>query len=63
MASGAVDGATLGHIKALLLAARAPVIHAGAGIKWGRGTVNLLKLAEACNCRSRPRPAMVTSHQ
>ena len=38
--------ATLGHIKALLLAARALVIHAGAGIKWGRGTVNLLQLAE-----------------
>jgi acetolactate synthase-1/2/3 large subunit/sulfoacetaldehyde acetyltransferase len=33
VASGAVDGATLEHIKALLLASRAPVIHAGAGIK------------------------------
>ena len=62
MASGAVDGATLGHIKALLLAARAPVIHAGAGIKWGRGTVNLLKLAEALQLPITT-SAMVTSHQ
>jgi acetolactate synthase-1/2/3 large subunit/sulfoacetaldehyde acetyltransferase len=30
----------------MLLAAKAPVIHAGAGIKWGRGTLSLLKLAE-----------------
>ena len=29
-----------------MLAAKAPVIHAGAGIKWGRGTAALLKLAE-----------------
>ncbi len=43
---GAVDRATLERIKAMLLAARSPVIHAGAGIKWGRGTANLLKLAE-----------------
>ena len=47
VASGAVDDATLERIKALLLAARAPVIHAGAGIKWGRGTASLLTLAEA----------------
>jgi thiamine pyrophosphate-dependent acetolactate synthase large subunit-like protein len=46
MAGGAVDRATLEKIKAMLLAAKAPVIHAGAGIKWGRGTANLLKLAE-----------------
>src|SRR5919198_1209596 len=47
VASGAIDGGTLGRIKAMLLASRAPVIHAGAGIKWGRGTANLLTLAEA----------------
>ncbi|MGE3537703.1 MAG: thiamine pyrophosphate-binding protein [Candidatus Tectimicrobiota bacterium] len=47
VASGAVDHATVEQIKAYLLAARAPVIHAGAGIKWGRGTANLLRLAEA----------------
>jgi acetolactate synthase-1/2/3 large subunit/sulfoacetaldehyde acetyltransferase len=46
MAGGAVDRATLERIKAMLLAAKAPVIHAGAGIKWGRGTASLLKLAE-----------------
>ncbi|HET9405151.1 MAG TPA: thiamine pyrophosphate-binding protein [Burkholderiales bacterium] len=46
MAGGAVDRATLERIKAMLLAAKAPVIHAGAGIKWGRGTAGLLKLAE-----------------
>ena len=44
--AGAVDGATLEEVKAMILGARAPVIHAGAGIKWGRGTLSLLKLAE-----------------
>jgi len=43
---GAVDRATLEKIKAMVLAARSPVIHAGAGVKWGRGTANLLRLAE-----------------
>jgi thiamine pyrophosphate-dependent acetolactate synthase large subunit-like protein len=47
MTSGAVDGTTLGHSKALLPASRALVIRAGAGIKWRNGTANLLKLAEA----------------
>jgi acetolactate synthase-1/2/3 large subunit/sulfoacetaldehyde acetyltransferase len=44
--AGAVDRATLGRIRDLVLAARSPVIHAGAGIKWGRGTASLVKLAE-----------------
>jgi len=46
MRGGAVDRETLEEVKAMLLAARTPVIHAGAGIKWGRGTPNLLRLAE-----------------
>jgi thiamine pyrophosphate-dependent acetolactate synthase large subunit-like protein len=46
LAGGAVERATIDRIKAMLLAAKAPVIHAGAGIKWGRGTASLLKLAE-----------------
>jgi acetolactate synthase-1/2/3 large subunit/sulfoacetaldehyde acetyltransferase len=44
---GTIDHRTLEHIRDLLLASHAPVIHAGAGIKWGRGTNSLLKLAEA----------------
>jgi acetolactate synthase-1/2/3 large subunit/sulfoacetaldehyde acetyltransferase len=40
------DRATLERIKQLILAAKAPVIHAGAGIKWGRGSAKLLALAE-----------------
>jgi acetolactate synthase-1/2/3 large subunit/sulfoacetaldehyde acetyltransferase len=44
---GMVDQGTLEQIKAHLLASHAPVLHAGAGIKWGRGTASLLKLAEA----------------
>jgi acetolactate synthase-1/2/3 large subunit/sulfoacetaldehyde acetyltransferase len=43
---GMVDRHTLEQIRDLLLASHAPVIHAGAGIKWGRGTHSLLKLAE-----------------
>ena len=46
MAGGAADRATLESIKAMIRGAKAPVIHAGAGIKWGRGSANLLKLAE-----------------
>jgi acetolactate synthase-1/2/3 large subunit/sulfoacetaldehyde acetyltransferase len=46
MQEGMVDQGTLERIKAYLLASHAPVIHAGAGIKWGRGTASLLKLAE-----------------
>src|SRR5688572_10205190 len=44
--AGAVSRATLERVKALILEAKSPVIHAGAGIKWGRGTTALLKLAE-----------------
>jgi acetolactate synthase-1/2/3 large subunit/sulfoacetaldehyde acetyltransferase len=46
VATGAVSRATLERVKALVLEAKSPVIHAGAGIKWGRGTAALLKLAE-----------------
>ncbi len=46
VAAGSVGGATLERVRELVLAARAPVIHAGAGIKWGRGTASLVKLAE-----------------
>jgi thiamine pyrophosphate-dependent acetolactate synthase large subunit-like protein len=46
VAAGTVDRATLERIRDLVLAAKAPVIHAGAGIKWGRGTAALIKLAE-----------------
>lgn len=46
MAGGAVERATLENIKTMILAAKAPVIHAGAGIKWGRGSASLLRLAE-----------------
>lgn len=41
-----IDRATLERIKAMVLAAKTPVIHAGAGVKWGRGTQALLDLAE-----------------
>jgi acetolactate synthase-1/2/3 large subunit/sulfoacetaldehyde acetyltransferase len=44
--AGTVDRATLDRIRQLVLASKTPVIHAGAGIKWGRGTTALLKLAE-----------------
>jgi len=46
MASPAADRATLERIRQMILASKAPVIHAGAGIKWGRATEKLLKLAE-----------------
>ena len=46
VAGGAVDGATLNRICDMLANAKAPIIHAGAGIKWGRGTASVLKLAE-----------------
>ncbi len=46
VAAGTVDRATLERIRDLVLAAKTPVIHAGAGIKWGRGTAALVKLAE-----------------
>lgn len=44
--AGAIDSATLAEAKRLLAAAKAPVIHAGAGIKWARGTNSLVRLAE-----------------
>ena len=43
---GTVDNADLYHIRQLLLAARRPVILAGAGIKWGVGSEKLMRLAE-----------------
>ena len=46
IAAGTVDRVTLERVKALILNAKTPVIHAGAGIKWGRGTAALVKLAE-----------------
>lgn len=46
VATGSVGRATLERIREMVHAARAPVIHAGAGIKWGRGTANLVRLAE-----------------
>ncbi|MGQ0525510.1 MAG: thiamine pyrophosphate-binding protein [Betaproteobacteria bacterium] len=46
MSGGAVDGAALARMREMLAQARKPVIHAGAGIKWGRGTASLVKLAE-----------------
>ena len=46
MTGGAVDRGVLERVRDMLLAAKRPIIHAGAGIKWGRGTASLLKLAE-----------------
>lgn len=42
----AADRATLEKIKQMILASKAPVIHAGAGIKWGRASEKLIRLAE-----------------
>ena len=42
----AADRATLEKIRQMILAAKAPVIHAGAGIKWARASEKLVKLAE-----------------
>ncbi len=42
----AADRATLEKIKLMILAAKAPVIHAGAGIKWARASEKLTGLAE-----------------
>jgi acetolactate synthase-1/2/3 large subunit/sulfoacetaldehyde acetyltransferase len=44
--AGTVDGPTLERVKGLILESKSPVIHAGAGIKWGRGTAALVRLAE-----------------
>jgi len=44
--AGAADRAALERVKAMILEAKSPVIHAGAGIKWGRGTAALVRLAE-----------------
>ncbi|MCW5603078.1 MAG: thiamine pyrophosphate-binding protein, partial [Burkholderiales bacterium] len=46
LTASSIDRATLEKIRALILASKAPVIHAGAGIKWGRATGKLLRLAE-----------------
>lgn len=42
----AADAATLAEIRKLILAAKKPVIHAGAGIKWARASAKLAALAE-----------------
>ena len=42
----AADAATLAEIRKLILAAKKPVIHAGAGIKWSRASSKLTALAE-----------------
>jgi acetolactate synthase-1/2/3 large subunit/sulfoacetaldehyde acetyltransferase len=44
--AGTVERAALERIKAMILESKAPVIHAGAGIKWGRGSAALVRLAE-----------------
>jgi acetolactate synthase-1/2/3 large subunit/sulfoacetaldehyde acetyltransferase len=44
--SSGIDRATLDRIRQLILQSKSPVIHAGGGIKWGRGTAALVKLAE-----------------
>ena len=46
MTGGAVERGVLERVRDMIAEAKKPVIHAGAGIKWGRGTPNLLKLAE-----------------
>lgn len=45
-AAPAADRGALEQVRELLLAAKAPVIHAGAGIKWSRASEKLLRLAE-----------------
>jgi acetolactate synthase-1/2/3 large subunit/sulfoacetaldehyde acetyltransferase len=45
-AGGAVDRAAIERIRDMLAQAKTPIIHAGAGIKWGRGTTSVVKLAE-----------------
>ena len=42
----AADAATLAEIRRMILAAKRPVIHAGAGIKWARASAKLAALAE-----------------
>ncbi|MGA0025829.1 MAG: thiamine pyrophosphate-binding protein [Burkholderiales bacterium] len=42
----AADAAALAEMQKLILAAKKPVIHAGAGIKWARASAKLAKLAE-----------------
>jgi thiamine pyrophosphate-dependent acetolactate synthase large subunit-like protein len=46
MTGGAVERAVLERVRDMIAQAQRPVIHAGAGIKWGRGTPHLLALAE-----------------
>lgn len=46
IAAPSVDRTALERVKQLILSSKAPVIHAGAGVKWGRGTHKLLMLAE-----------------
>jgi len=43
---GGVDPETLRRVARMVAEAKSPVIMAGAGVKWGRGTASLLRLAE-----------------
>ena len=53
MAAPTADRAALAEMKQLILAAKAPVIHAGAGIKWGRASEKLARARrEAAASRS-----------
>src|SRR3546814_53508 len=45
-AAGTINVEQLRAIQDLLTAAKAPVIIAGAGVKWGRGTEKVIRLAE-----------------
>lgn len=46
LAVPSADRATLEKIKQMILSSKSPVIHAGAGIKWGRASEKLAKLAD-----------------
>lgn len=46
IAPAGADAETIGRVRALLLAAKAPVILAGAGVKWGRGSGAVAALSE-----------------
>jgi acetolactate synthase-1/2/3 large subunit/sulfoacetaldehyde acetyltransferase len=46
MAGGAVDRHVVQRVCDMVMQAKRPLIHAGAGIKWSRGTPSLVALAE-----------------
>jgi len=46
MTGGMLDRAVLERVRDLIMASKRPLLHAGAGIKWGRGTAGLVALAE-----------------